>query len=865
MIRKTLLAAAFVLLLTPLGAQDLKSLPTAPETSTSELPNGITCYITTNKESKGFANFALVQKPEADRHASVEKARKCLVSLPHFGSRRPCDFLSLQGIGYTTRGYVNYQSNATVYDFRRVPMTSQAVADSMLLMLFDIAQQSPSPQALIVSGDVDQAKFLDRIRMFSMTVSKREGKWEQDEYKWQPTSEPNCYFTGNTSSELATIRVSYAGPRTPRASMNTLQPVVSKQYASYLGTIIENRIRADFRAQDIPLAEVRFRYYDSASGPGDEQYTISVITSAKKYDAAVRRVATILADLDVRGAGEAELQAAKDRFSNEAARDLGSTHLTNEEYVRRCISAYLYNATLASDKTLSDFFKTGRIPISKELELFNKFAAALLDKSANLTIGFDTPRALMRADLADTFADAWRSVEADDPAAPTKPGFPDSLSLYTPGNKDRVKIKTEAQDPVSGGSIWTFTNGMKVIYRKTADKGMFHYSMMLRGGAGLVMFLKPGESAFVSDMLSNSEISGLRPEEFSTMMMQNGITLVPECSLSNLRIEGTAPAAKLQMVLRSLLSIADERRPDPSAFEYYKKCEALRIELARKSISGVTEHMDSLLSPDYRYPSYKMISACSDDLPSRAEKFFSEQFSRCQDGVLVIMGDLEPEVLKRELCNHLGGFGTSRVYDARPKISRQTIVGSSTYSVNSRTSGIGDGTQGVHVAVSAPFSYNMVNNMSLKVAQIAIQQELSRAMASVGAWAEVETKLELFPDERMSMYIHSAASDENGLPEGVDYAEPYDILSAIREALAKLSKDPLTPAQLAACKEELLIRTEASLASDIGRMDAVLMRYGEGKDIVTDYKAGIDAVSAQSVAAVIEAFKSGGRIETVML
>lgn len=865
MIRKILSAAAFLLVLTPLCAQDLKTLPAAPEISRTELPNGITCFITTNKESKGYADFALVQKPEADRHASVVKARKALVSLPHFGNRRPCDFLSSQGVGYTGRGYVTFQNNATIYDFRRVPMTSQAVADSMLLMLFDIADQSPCPQALVVSGDVDQAKFMDRVRMFSMTVSKRDGIWNQDDYAWIPKPESNCYFTGNTSNEIATIRVSYAGARTPRSQMNTLQPAVSKQYASYLGTIIENRVRSDFKAQGIPLAEVRFRYYDSASGPGDEQYTITIITSAKKYDAAVRRVATILADLDTRGADKAELQAAKDRYSNEAARDMGSTHLSNADYVRRCISAYLYNATLASDRTINEYFRNGRIPIEKELELFNNFAAALLDVSTNLTIGFDTPRALLRTDLADTFADTWRSVAANDSAEPTKPGFPDSLNLYTPGGKDRVRIKSETQDPISGGSIWTFSNGMRVVYRKTADKGMFHYTMLLRGGAGLVLFLKPGESAFVSDMLANSEISGLRPEEFGTMMIENGITLKPECSLSDLRIEGTAPAAKLSMVLRSLLSIANERRPDKESFEYYKECEALRIELERRSTNGITAHMDSLLCPDYRYPSYKMIAACSDDLPVRAEKFFSDQFSRCQDGVLVIMGDLEPEALKRELCGHLGGFGTSGIYDARPKVSRQTIVGSSTYSINSRESGLGDGTQGVHVAISAPLPYNMVNNMSLKVAQIAIQQELSRALAPVGAWAEVQTTMELFPGERMSLYIHSAGSDENGLPEGIEYAEPYDILSAIRDALAKLSKEPLTPAQLAACKEELTIRTEASLASDIGRMDAVIMRYSEGKDIVTDYKAGIAAVSSQSVAAIIEAFKSGGRIETVML
>lgn len=859
------IAAALLLALAPLGAQELKSLPAAPEIKTTELPNGITCYIATNKESKGYADFSLVQQPLSDRQAAVAQARRALVSLPHFGTRRPCDFLSDLGIGYSEHGFVTYQSNATIYDFRRVPMTDQAVADSMLLMLFDIADMNPSPQALIVSGDVDEAKFKDRVRMFSMTVAHRDGPAMKDNYKWTPKPEPTFYFTGNLSSGVATIRVSFAGARTPRAQMNTLQPAVSRQYASYMGTIIENRVKADFKAQGIPLAEVRFRYSDSSTGPSDEQYTISVITSESEYDNAVKRLAIILADLDSRGAGIAELQGAKDRFSNEAARDEGSTHLSNNDYVRRCTAAYLFNSTLASDKTIGDFFKTGRIPIERELELFNNFAAAQLDPVQNVTIGFDTPRARLRTDLAQTFQDTWRAAAADESMTPVKPGYPDSLSLRTPDNKSRVKVKSEETDPISGGSLWTFSNGMKVVYRKTAEKGKFHYAMMLRGGAGLVTDLQPGESAFIGDMLSNCEIAGMHPDEFSSMLLSNGITMDSNASMSDLRIEGTAPSAKLQMVLRSLLSMARDRKPDLEAFAYYKECETLRTELSRMSRSGITEYIDSLLSPTYRYHDFKRMDALRDDLPQRAEEFFKQQFSRCHDGVLVIMGDLEAEALKKELCNHLGEFGTSSIYAARPRASLQTLSGTNTYTVNASESGLGDGTPGVHLAMSVPFAYNMANYMSMKVALIALQRELGKSLGTVGAYAEIESALELFPRERMRIYIHSCPSEERGLPEGISYAEPYSILTAVRSAINRLGSKPLDAASLGACKEELRKRVESELSSDLGRMDAVLMRYSEGKDMVSESQAGINSVTSESVAAAVEALRAGGCIQAVLL
>lgn len=864
MMKRFLISAIFLAVLAPMQAQELTTLQPAPEITTTQLPNGITCYVTTNKEAKGHADFALVQQPLSDRQAAVTQARRALVKLPHFGNRRPCDFLAGLGIGYTERGYVSFQNNATIYDFRKVPVSSQAVADSMLLMLFDIAELSPNPQALIVCGDVDPARFNDRIRMFSMTVSQRMGEGINDNYNWTPKTEPSCYFTSNPLNGVASIRVSFAGPRTPKAQMNTLQPAVSKQYASYLGDIIENRIRADFREQDIPLAEVRFRYYDSASGPGDEQYTITVITAEDRYDDAVRRVATVLADLDSRGAVKAELQNAKDRFQNETARDAG-TPLTNSEYVRRCISAYLYGSTLASESTINAFFKNGRLPLEKELELFNRFSSALLDSQANLTIGFDTPRARLRTDLADTFRNTWECVAANPDASPAKPSYPDSLSLWKADSKSRVKIKSESKDPISGGELWTFTNGMKVVFRKTAEKGKFHYAMLLRGGAGKVPFLKPGESAFIGDMLQNSEISGMHPDEFLTMMISNGISMNSSTSLSDLRIEGTAPSTKLQMVLRSLLSVANERRQDPQAVAYYRKCEELRIELSRLSQEGVDNYMYNLLCPSYAYPEYKKAGCLSDDLPAKAEKFFKEQFSRCQDGVLVITGDLVAEDLKKTLCNYLGGFGTSRIFDALPKASRPVRSGISTYTLNSKEAGLGDGSQSVHLSATAALPYNMVNAMSMKVAMIALQKELGRTLAPVGAYASINSRIEVFPEERIFVQIHGAASEERGLPEGISYAGPYEILAAIRNAIDKVSSTPLDPATLNACKDELLIREETELQSDLGRINAVLTRYGVSKDTVSEYKQGIASVTAESVASVFKALASGGCIETVLL
>ena len=45
----------------------------------------------------------------------------------------------------------------------------------------------------------------------------------------------------------------------------------------------------------------------------------------------------------------------------------------------------------------------------------------------------------------------------------------------------------------------------------------------------------------------------------------------------------------------------------------------------------------------------------------------------------------------------------------------------------------------------------------------------------------------------------------------------------------------------------------------------VLVRYSEGKDLVTDYKTAIQKVSAESVARIIALLRAGAEVEYVII
>ena len=131
------------------SGQGVSSLGKASEIASGTFPNGMRYYIVTNPDTKGTADFALIQKGAPD----PALARRCLSSLPHFGGRKPYEFLADRGISCPEGGYVSYERESTRFDFKDVPMYNSAAADSTLMMLFDIASTRSVPQAVVVSGD----------------------------------------------------------------------------------------------------------------------------------------------------------------------------------------------------------------------------------------------------------------------------------------------------------------------------------------------------------------------------------------------------------------------------------------------------------------------------------------------------------------------------------------------------------------------------------------------------------------------------------------------------------------------------------------------------------------------------------------
>ncbi len=831
------------------GAQSLPSLPKASEVSTGTLPNGISYYLVTNRGSKGAADFALVQKKVVNEGA----AKSALAELPHFQSGRPYQYLAKLGVGYKNYGYFRSAGGSVTYQFEDVPVDRQEIRDTTLLLLFDIAETCPYEQAVIVSGDIDQKVIQERMNVFSMMVTPREKVLEAPAAEWKPSETLQFSYVQAPAQDEAVLTVTFSSPRTPREAMGTVQPLVSELFAGELGIILTDRVRKVFMEQGIPVAETGWNYRSSADSPYQERYSMSVTVPVKQLAAATASLSSVLAGLDRSGASYQELRDARVRI----LADMGRGQMSNAEWVGKCSSAFLYGSDLASSSSKVEYLQSRDIAPDRELVLFNDFISALIDDRRAVSLRYEAPgAAISREEAEEAFARGWSS--SDDRAFVANAS--DTLGLYSP-KKVKARLKRIVPEPVTGGELWTFSNGMKVIFKQSsALKGSFSYGFMLNGGYASVPDLSVGEGGFIGEMLGICDVAGLSSGGFADMLANNDITFRPSTGLTDLRITGSAPAAKLELLLKSLLSVANERTVNIPAYEYFRDCERLRLSVDRKRQAGINVVIDSLMCPDFIYTGSKYLSGLSDDLPARADAYFSQLFSKCDDGILVLVGDLDPYVLKKLLPKYLGSFQTGGIPSTRPQIQYTLRSGWSTYTVEAAESSVGNGDPCVNVAESALLPFTLERYMASQVAVMELENKLASALSETGATAEVSSDFEIFPVERLTVRITCRPADERGLPEDVFAEDPLRVLGAVRSALSDVSPG----SGLAALKAALLARYESEMAVPSSLVDIALMRYSVGKDMATGYKDKVNSVSTESVREILAALEEGGKVEFVI-
>ena len=857
-----------------LQAQNLPVLTSDPAVKKGTLPNGLTYFVATNPSAAGHADFALVQKvgtaivEDSLKGRPLELAKDALSSLPRILAPSPLEWFARHGVATSKEGFVNLSSDATVFRFSNVSLSSgKNVADSTILLLMTIVDRvsssddafvnkwySPSDQALIIAGDVNAGDLIAKMSALAyMTPSKPASP--KAKYEWKSCDTASFVISSDNGLELADISLSWRMPRAPVEYMNTVQPAIYERFVNVLGYIAERRLRLDLERRDVPIAGLSYSHKTSSSGSGDERFTVNVCVPSTHAKVAVGALGRTFGALDAAAVELSEYVVARNSYLHKLDKAVSQSFKQNSEYVERCISAFLYNSSLASSKEKLDFHRSRQLSDTTQLRLFKDMAGALIDDTRNMTLACMTGDDSLSEDAVKNIFYASWSDSRHNPSS--LDAFYTEPKIEWPGYGAKVKLRDITTDPMSKGTLMVFSNGFRVLHKKMTTSGKIHWTMAMNGGYGSIEDLKEGEGAFVADYMGLCKVAGIEGRTLTDMLMSRNMTMETRVGLNATLYSGEAPKDSLERVVQLLLAVSNDRVPNKEAYETYMVDEDLRLSTRPDRRMSRFALLDSIMCPGYRYSWMKMPGKLTSGLSAKADRFFEKQASKMNDGVLILVSELDDEVVKKMLMNYVGDFRTEGTAFRRPALRYQPASGWSTYTVDGES-------ESIDVVMSTAMNLTMDNYMTAAVAALFLENSLSAALSNTGMYSDITYNFQIFPQERLSLAVSVMPLDRGGLSSCQEPTGAIDALDVVRAKLKELSGTKASATELAACKSYLKSYLAKKMNEPGYWNDAIAKRYIDGKDFTTSYAAAIDAVTAEKLMRVFSDLNGGSKVEYVV-
>ena len=254
------------------------------------------------------------------------------------------------------------------------------------------------------------------------------------------------------------------------------------------------------------------------------------------------------------------------------------------------------------------------------------------------------------------------------------------------------------------------------------------------------------------------------------------------------------------------------------------------------------------MRPGYAFSEYRYASQLTDDTYEKAVAYYGRQFSRFNDGVIVFIGDLDEEALKKALGQYLGSFPVSKSFSVRPQVQYSLGAGWNTFTVTDPAVH-----PSVSVALSAVTPITADSYVAYDFLKVVLERELQARMDPYDIKVSVGGLREVFPLERISVVMTFTGMDSTS-----------DALKVIYPAVQSLIETPVRDDRINLYKSHLSQRYAEELNDPATLMGYVFARYSENKDFIGGYQDRIKKLSAKTVVDMLSQLCLGLRIEYIV-
>ena len=911
-------------------AQQPQVLPVDSAVRVGKLENGLTYYIRHNEYPKQRAEFHIAQAVGATMEEDHQNGlahfleHMAFNGTEHFEGKGIIEYF--ESIGVNFGGNINaYTSlDETVYRLSEVPTIREGIIDSALLVMHDWAcglslledeidnergvireewrtgmgasrrmwknsnmlkypgsryavrdvigdtavinnftydalrdyykkWYGPDNQAIIVVGDIDVDQIEQKIKALWADVPARVNRGERPLYSVDDNKEPIVAIVRDKEAQNTRIELEFKKDKLPREIRGTDFAYLQSELLDLICEMLNNRFSELSMDPNASFTAAGSFYGETVKEK--DAFTAVYIAKQGHEMQAYKDLLTQLEKMRRYGFTNFELDLVKKdllSYYEKAYNERGTVR--NISRAQECIRHYLDGAPMPGEEweyqTMQQILPT--IPV----EVLNDIAKQLITDE-NLIIAFQAPieAALPNESEAIELLSAVKSEEIE---APEEKSVRENLVENTP---KAGKIKKVVSNQVLGTTEWTLSNGIRVIVKPTEFKqDEILFSASSKGGMSLVATEDLVSAAIATDVISVSGLADMSDTDLQQVLTGKNVHLSTSINSNTETIDGGSTVKDLETLLQLNYLYFTASRRDEEAYKMLVS--VLESQLANRDKNPKAAFSDSIQMMSSNYSPRTVIFNKSTLERANLDKsleIYKARFANPADFIFTFVGNINPEDerFKQLVCTWLGGMKTSKnkevVRDNGVRVPEGINKNYFTRKMETKTAS----NRIQYTSYDIP--YTLANELNMEM--------IGRILST--------RYLESIREREGGSYGVGCGGGLNFYPVNTAYLimqfdtdpeKQEKLMSIIHEEVNTIVNDGPLAKDLNKEKESMLKDFQEDLEKNSYWDRVLYMNYMYGINYITDYKATVEAITAESVQATLKKLlASGNMFEVVML
>ena len=713
----------------------------------------------------------------------------------------------------------------------------------------------PDNQAIIVVGDIDVDQVEQKIKDLWADVPARVNRGERPLYSVDDNIEPIVAIVRDKEAQYTRIEMEFKKPQLPKQVRGTNVAYMQSLAFELVCDMFNNRLSELSMKPEATFVGAG-SYYGELVKEKDAFVAVYLAKQGQEV-AAYKDLLTQLEKMRRYGFTNAELDRVKKETLAAYEKSYNERNtVRNIAYAQECIRHYLSDEPIPGIAWEYEMIQQV-LPVLT-VDMLNQIAQNIVTDE-NLIISFQAP-----ADESVVLPTEQQAVELlalvknEEIEAPAEEAIRENLVETAP----KVgKIKKTAHNETLGVTEWTLSNGVRVVVKPTSfkqDEILFY--AFSPGGNSLVATADLPSAALATSVIELGGLADMSATDLQKALTGKRVSIGPSIGEYSESLNGSSTIKDLETLLQ--LNYLYFTAPRRDAESYQTLISILNSQLANRDKNPKVAFSDSvqMMETDHSARTIilnkEMLEKVSLD---KALEIYKARFANPADFTFFFVGNVDPndETFRMQVRTWLGGLKTTKKRETAADDKVRVFQGKDQnyFSRQMETKTASNRIQ----YTSYDMPYNLANDLNMEmIGRILSTRYLESIREREGGSYGVGCA--------GWMHRHPVPYAQLIMQFDTDPEKQEKLMSIIHEEVMTIVENGPLAKDLQKEKESMLKDFEEDLEKNNYWKSVLSMYYKNGINYITDYKAAVEAITAETVQETLKKLVDAGNMfEVVML